>query len=65
MEFSKEDLQEAKRQIDSTLHKLRETAKTLESKERPERCKSQITLAKRRLKALEIVNQLIEEKLSR
>lgn len=28
MEFSREDLAEAKRQIDSTLHKLRETIKT-------------------------------------
>ena len=31
MEFSKDDLREAKRQIDSTLHKLRETIKTLEA----------------------------------
>ena len=28
MEYTKEDLMEAKRQIDSTLHKLRETYKT-------------------------------------
>lgn len=28
MEFSKDDLKEAKRQINSTLHKLRETIKT-------------------------------------
>ena len=33
MEYSKDDLIEAKRQIDSTLHKLKETVKTLESKE--------------------------------
>ena len=33
MEFSKDELKEAKRQIDSTLHKLRETVKTFESKE--------------------------------
>ena len=31
--FSKEELAEAKRQIDSTLHKLRETVKTFEAKE--------------------------------
>ena len=31
MEFSKDDLKEAKRQIDSTLHKLRETIKTFEA----------------------------------
>ncbi len=60
MEYTKEELTEAKRQIDSTLHKLRETIKTLGSKEEPERYKSQITLAKRRVKALEIANDLIE-----
>lgn len=60
MELSKEDLTEAKRQIDSTLHKLRETIKTLETKENAERYKSQITLAKRRVKAFEIANYLIE-----
>ena len=36
MEFSRDDLNEAKRQIDSTLHKLRETIKTFESKETKE-----------------------------
>lgn len=30
MEYSKDNLIEAKRQIDSTLHKLKETVKTLE-----------------------------------
>ena len=47
MEFSRDDLEEAKRQIDSTLHKLRKVIITLESKENAERYKSQITLAKR------------------
>lgn len=65
MEFSKEDLKEAKRQIDSTLHKLRETIKTLESKENAERYKSQITLAKRRVKAFEIANWFIENELDK
>ncbi len=37
MEYSRDDLLEAKRQIDSTLHKLRETVKTLQAKEKPER----------------------------
>lgn len=46
MDFSKDELKEAKRQIDSTLHKLRETIKTFETKENTERYKSQITLAK-------------------
>ena len=59
MEYTKEDLIEAKRQIDSTLHKLRETIKTFESKENSERYKSQITLAKRRVRAFEIANYFI------
>lgn len=65
MELSKEDLIEAKRQIDSTLHKLRETIKTLESKENAERYKSQITLAKRRVKAFEIANHFIENEITK
>lgn len=64
MEFTKDELTEARRQIGSTLHKLRETAKTLREKN-PERCKSQITLAERRIRALEIVDRLIEQELTR
>lgn len=64
MEFSQKELAEAKRQIDSTLHKLRETKKTLESKEHVNRYKSQITLAKRRISAFEIANGLIEKELA-
>lgn len=60
LQFSEVELIEAKRQIDSTLHKLRETVKTLNSKEHPERYKSQITLAKRRIEAFEIAVVLIE-----
>lgn len=63
MEYTKEDLMEAKRQIDSTLHKLRETIKTFESKENSERYKSQITLAKRRVRAFEIANHFIEKEI--
>jgi len=63
MEYTKDDLMEAKRQIDSTLHKLRETIKTFESKENIERYKSQITLAKRRIRAFEIANHFIENEL--
>ncbi|WP_418750287.1 hypothetical protein [Frisingicoccus sp.] len=61
MKYSREELEEAKRQIDSTLHKLRETIKTFEAKEEKARYKSQITLAKRRVKAFEIANYFIEE----
>lgn len=63
MEYSKEELTEAKRQIDSTLHKLRETIKTLEAKENPQRYKSQLTLARRRVTAFEIANDLIQARL--
>ena len=63
MEFSKDDLVEAKRQIDSTLHKLRETIKTFESKEDNHKYKSQITLAKNRIKAFEIANYLIDKEI--
>jgi len=65
MDFSKDDLTEAKRQIDSTLHKLRETVKTLESKGNANRCQSQITLAKRRIKAFELAVLLIENELGK
>jgi len=63
MEFSREDLSEAKRQIDSTLHKLRQAIRTFESKKDMDRYKSQITLAKRRVKAFEIANHFIENAL--
>ena len=49
MKYTIDELTAAKRQIDSTLHKLRETVKTFESKDNSERYKSQITLAKRRM----------------
>lgn len=64
MEFSREELTEAKRQIDSTLHKLRETVKTLRAKENPERYKSQITLAERRIRAFELAVCLLERELA-
>ena len=63
MHHPKEELLEAKRQIDSTLHKLRETVKTLEGKENPTRYKSQITLANRRIQAFTIAVSLIEREL--
>ena len=63
MEYTKEELREAARQIDSTLHKLRAVAKTLEAKPQPERYKSQLTLTKRRVQAFELANALIAERL--
>ncbi|MBN8233896.1 hypothetical protein JF544_01500 [Halobacillus kuroshimensis] len=64
MDLKKSDLIEAKRQIDSTLNKLRETVKTFEAKENPDRYKSQITLAKRRIEAFEISVCLIEREIN-
>ena len=63
MAYSNEELCEAKRQIDSTLHKLRETVQTLRGKENPARYKSQITLSERRIRAFSIANELIEQAL--
>ena len=58
MERSNEELLEAKRQIESLLHKLRKTIVTLEAKDN-QKLRSQITLAKRRVNALEIGLELI------
>jgi len=64
MEYvSLEELTEAKRQIDSVLHKTRQVLTTLEGKEDAGRYRSQITLAKRRIRAFEIANSLIEREM--
>lgn len=63
-ERTNEEFGEDKRQIDSLLYKLKETVKTLEGKENPSRYKSQITLAKRRVEALTIANELIEKEIN-
>ena len=65
MRYTDDQLTESKRQIDSTLHKLRETLKTLEGRENPSRYKSQITLARRRIEAFGIAVDLIEKELDR
>lgn len=61
MKYMIEELTEAKRQIDSTLNKLRKVIITLEGKENSKRYQAQITLVKRRVTAFEIANDLIEE----
>lgn len=65
MGYSQTDLLEAKRQIDSILHKLREVIKTFEAKENPQRYQSQISLAKRRIAAFELANELIVAELKK
>ena len=64
MAYTREELLEAKRQIDSTLHKLDEVIRTFEAKEDSQRYKSQITLARRRVEAFTIACDLIERALS-
>ena len=64
MDYTQDELREAKRQIDSTLHKLREVIKTLEGKPDPAHYKSQITLANRRVAAFEIAVALIEREMT-
>ena len=63
MEYTRDDLIEAKRQIDSTVHKFEQTIKTFETKENVSRGLSQITLAKRRVKAFEIATYLIDQEI--
>ncbi|HIZ48890.1 MAG TPA: hypothetical protein H9810_09235 [Candidatus Gemmiger excrementavium] len=62
--YTREQLTEALRQIDSTLHKLRETVKTLQGKENPARYKSQLTLANRRIEAFSLAGELIRRELA-
>lgn len=59
MSYTDAQLTEAERQIESTLHKLRQVAKTLEAKENPGRYKSQLTLARRRIEAFSLAAELI------
>lgn len=63
MTYSQTELTEALRQIDSTLHKLREVVKTLEAKDNPACYKSQLTLARRRIEAFTIARDLVEREL--
>ena len=63
MDYSREDLMEAKRQMDSVLHKTQQVILTLEAKENAQRYKSQITLARRRVKAFEIASALIQQEI--
>lgn len=64
MKYTAEELAEARRQIDSTLHKLQEVVKTLEAKEEPARYRSQLTLARRRIEAFTIARDLIQRELT-
>lgn len=63
MNYTREELLEAKRQIASTVHKLEEVVKTLEAKPDPARYRSQLTLAKRRVAAFTLALDLIEAQL--
>ena len=65
MDYTSEELTEAKRQIDSIVHKLHTAVQSLERKEHPERLKAQITLARRRIAALELSQSLIQQELEK
>lgn len=65
MEYANEDLEEAERQIDSTIHKLQASLEAMQAKPNADKLKSQITLAKRRIKAFRIANDLIEKELAK
>ena len=61
---TKEELLEAKKQLASTVHKLKEVVKTLEAKPDPVRYRSQLTLARRRIAAFTLAAELVEERLT-
>ncbi|MFG6147564.1 hypothetical protein [Halobacillus sp. B23F22_1] len=61
--FKRSELVEARRQIDSTVNKLKESVKTLEAKVNPTNYKSQITLANRRIEAFQISVCLIDREI--
>lgn len=63
MDYTEADLREARRQIVSTVHKLNEVVRTLESKPDPGRYRSQLTLARRRVAAFTLAADLIEREL--
>lgn len=65
MSYTREELAEARWQIESTLHKLRQVVKTLEGKEDPVRYKSQIALAERCIRAFAIAEELIARELNK
>ena len=56
---TREELTEALRQLDSMIHKITSALASLRARPDPRRCKSQCTLAQRRLEALHISRELI------
>jgi len=63
MDYTGEELSEARRQIASTVHKLEEVVRTLEAKPEAKRYKAQLTLAKRRIAAFTLALELIGREL--
>ena len=64
MQYTREELSEALGQIESTLCKLEGVVRTLEGRDDPARCKSQLTLARRRIRAFSIARALILRELA-
>ena len=65
MEWSRNELTEAKRQIESTVGKLRKAVESMRGKRDGRRRGPQITLAERRIRAFELALGLIEEELAK
>ena len=64
MQYTREELSEALGQIESTLRMLEGVVRTLEGRDDPARCKSQLTLARRRIRAFSIARALILRELA-
>lgn len=65
MERSRDELAEAKRQIESTVGKLRKAVESMRGKRDGRRRGAQITLAERRIRAFGLAAELIGEELAK
>lgn len=62
--YTLEELTEAKRQIDSTIQKLKKTVRTFKTKPNAYRYQPQITLANNRIVAFTIATELLDENIN-
>lgn len=63
MDYTQDELIESKKQLESLLHKLRKSERSLRAKDEPARYRSQLTLMQRRIRAFEIALELIGKEL--
>lgn len=64
MDYAVAELEDARRQIASVLHKLQASLDSMQNRADAGKLKSQITLAQRRIKAFKLANALIEKAMS-